>query len=1226
MKCIKCINKKEWIQVNLESQKGSLCARSFRLRGFEPVDVGAWSNFNGFKILKKPIPGIYCGECGQPMDEEDSAGWMEHPSLKDKPLLFTSPDKVNLDSIIKMIKKAYKNSVLAIEQSEEEKPSVLVPVKDVVCLSEPVRQAISVKIEDNKGLYLHQKDAIEALVSGQNVILATNTSSGKSLCFQVAIMEDAIRAKKEGGGIPTTLYLAPLNALIDDQFRSFIKFGDSDSPGNAAQAKELGFFERIKLKDGTRLAVAQYHGGVSIDPDPDGLLTWRLRRDIRRENPQVIFTNPEMLSRAILPHALKTAPPGIKEGKKGGGQWEYFFKQLHLIVIDECHEFRGVFGAHMANLIRRVLRLCAIAGNQKTIKFAFCSATVREPGEFAKRLIGGDKDIEIKVIDRYQDKSERYPQKIVFVGKSKPGQPIRNFAKGMLSFLIGKCRLHTIAFQENIPSVQAIQNELQQQLTKDGFPDDITTVYTANFLIDDRKEKLQGLRARIIKGVVSTSALALGIDIGSLSASVLITYPGTISKAWQMLGRAGRTGPGLQVFLVGGNFLDLYWAEHPKEFLDRDNNLEEMIINPNNEYVVESHIIAANYDYPIDINRDREFLGGKLFDKILERIVEADDGSLFKKEDKGREVFVFRDPEGKRVFEISLRGTGKFKIPVYINSKSGKKLLEEDQRRALRTLYPGAIFIHSRNFYEVVELRYEKGSRSDSDEKFYAVVKEVKKNEQLTVPKVETEISVESEVASSRLGKLQRSFGRVAVNTRVDNYYIFPWADDEEDQEELPGNQDREKKRRKFLPVNRGKDTPSEYEYSAEAMWLKIPREAVSNLDKEELEKALFTAGKAIVKAIPIHHYAAPEDVTFKAFCSYPNPEDPPALFIYENQAGGMGLAKRTYDIIQDLIGEALHSVLENCPRCKNVRNSKGCPVCVADVTELHDKELGMKMLRMWLDAMHKSIQKKGMTPVGKLKALGFENIELIDSGGMGVVYKGESRGKQHAMKLTKLGKEAMSGLALEGYLQKRLATEPGLSHENILRVFNVKESQNEVMVEMEYADGGSLRMRIGPSGYTPRSVVGKDRISAVINEFLPVIDGVTHLHRNGIVHRDLKPGNILYVGNIAKVADLGIAQKAGPKGKKTTGAGTYGYAAPGQLDEEYEPSKADDVYSLALILHEMISGRIPKQKAKQWEIAKNIPDGLKQILCKCLELNAGERLPDADALGSSLRSFLLAK
>jgi serine/threonine protein kinase len=298
----------------------------------------------------------------------------------------------------------------------------------------------------------------------------------------------------------------------------------------------------------------------------------------------------------------------------------------------------------------------------------------------------------------------------------------------------------------------------------------------------------------------------------------------------------------------------------------------------------------------------------------------------------------------------------------------------------------------------------------------------------------------------------------------------------------------------------------------------------------------------------------------------------------------------------------------------------------VADVSDRNDRSLGSKLLKHWLDGIgrtkRKTNQSRGTSGNDALAGFGFEDIELIDSGGFGSVYKATLHGRLCAVKAAKLGKSGMKMLAREGLLLKRLAQEPGLSCEHLIEVHDVIEHGDTVFVAMEYADGGSLADRIGPGGYAPTGANNNTRHARIVADFLPVVDGVRHLHRHGIVHRDLKPQNILFVNDAPKVADLGIARRCK---EATRGGGTPGYEAPGQLEREHEPCEADDVYSLALVLHEMFAGsdRLPDWSGQERKLHRAIPAELRPVFSKALAFHRSDRYRDADEFGISLRAFL---
>lgn len=687
--CEKCGHDGPWLQVKADRGR-RLGVREVKLQGLSVVP-GGWRSVGPEDGFGKN-EGFYCPACSSQASPEIAELFEETPNLQGEPLVFVDPEHVDLAAEVEAIKETYKDGVVKVLDSELGRKAKKVAVSTMKWLHPAVVDALGRKFgtaAKDVSLYQHQRQAIETLVrEAGSIMLATSTSSGKSLCFQVPWLHDVASAGR--GESPTALYLAPLNALIDDQFRSLMKFScPAPKRSRKSLAEEQELLATLDLGTGTSVQVAQYHGGV---PKGD------FRREIRRAKPEFVFTNPEMLSRAILAYALDVEAPGV-EKKGAGGAWEYFFRRLRYVILDECHELRGVYGSHVANLLRRLRRICTLAGNPEAdrIRYVLCSATIREPGKFAERLTGVKPAL---VIDRKDDGSKRYPKKLVFLRRKDPKQPMKDFARGVLGKVFSNRRLRTIAFQESIPAVEELHDRFAVTLGKDGLPRSCFQVFNAIFLPGEKVGMLEGLRSGTVPGVVSTSALALGIDIGSLSCSVLITYPGHMAKAWQMLGRAGRRGPGLQLYLLGDGYLDRFWEEHPEEFLDQNKHLEELVIMPDNPHILAEHIVAAIFDYPLKPNRDEAFFG-ESFRAVLREVL--DQGHI--PEGKGiDEYFEFND-QG-RVFRIALRGTGAFKVPVRY-SPGGKSILEEDQVRAIRRLYPGAIFVHDAKFYRVVALRYE---------------------------------------------------------------------------------------------------------------------------------------------------------------------------------------------------------------------------------------------------------------------------------------------------------------------------------------------------------------------------------------------------------------------------------------------------------------------------------------------------------------------------------------
>jgi ATP-dependent helicase YprA (DUF1998 family) len=631
-----------------------------------------------------------------------------------------------------------------------------------------------------------------------------------------------------------------------------------------------------------------------------------------------------------------------------------------------------------------------------------------------------------------------------------------------------------------------------------------------------------------------------------------------MAKAWQMLGRAGRRGPGLQLFLLGDGYLDRFWEEHPDEFLDQNKHLEELVIMPDNPHILAEHIVAAHFDHPLEPERDEVFFG-EGFRTVLREVLDRG-GILAAKEDGSEEYFELIDQD--RVFRIALRGTGAFKVPVFRGSRD-KAILEEDQVRAIRRLYPGAIFVHDAKFYRVVALRYEqekkgRGHRNDDEERpFYAIVEDASR-EKVTVPIVRTDIGAldDGPRRQRKLSVVSARLGRVRVKTSVDQFYQVPYDPTESPEAEVAisseaGETEEQGNRgiRKYPVKREAGKTPASHVYETDGMWLVVPEEAFAGIEGDEARyRALFSVGKAVTRAIPLLHYSGPDDLVFTPFATHPAADDQSALFIYERTRGGVGLAERTFERFEELLNNALYEVIDGCKRCSKDPASLGCPSCIADISGLHDRKLAIRLLKAWLEASGKRGKSTGRpkrlerqdsprTPETALESAGFEQIEQIGEGGMGKVFKACRNKQLWALKMAtdaKASPQECAEVAREGLRQRRLAQQWG-EHAGILPMHEVITVGPYVFLQLEFAGGGSLEEKIGPLGYVPRRARGiEERAIQTVRDILPVVDAVAHMHDCGWVHRDIKPANILFVDSTPKLSDFGIARRQGVADENT--------------------------------------------------------------------------------------------
>src|SRR6478735_5327833 len=477
-----------------------------------------------------------------------------------------------------------------------------------------------------EGLYEHQLLGLETLRGGRNVMLATGTASGKSLVYQIATAESALVTPKA-----TALFLFPTKALARDQLRAM---------------------RALKLP---QVRAAVYDGD-----------TPQAERPLIRRNANLVLTNPDMLHLALLADNTR---------------WADFMLRLSIVVIDEAHVLRGVFGSHVAMTLRRLRRLIAHHGGNP--RWCLASATIGNPGELAERLTGLDIEvIEADAAPRGRKLFAMWNPPIVDDETGARRSALAEAATVMTKLVDDGAR--TIGFTRSRRAA-----ELLAEFTRRGVSEaqarDRIRAYRAGYLAEDRRKIEQELADGDLVAVAATNALELGIDIGSLDAAVLTGYPGTRASMWQQAGRAGRReAESLAVLVAQDDPLDQYLAQHHEELFDRP--AEDAVIDPTNPYVMGPHLRCAARELPLAPDDVGTFFGREA-EPLLERLIA--DGALARRKggtvhDVGRtsphrEVDI-RAGSG-HVYRIVLRGTGEL-------------LGTSDEHRAFGTLHPGAVYLH----------------------------------------------------------------------------------------------------------------------------------------------------------------------------------------------------------------------------------------------------------------------------------------------------------------------------------------------------------------------------------------------------------------------------------------------------------------------------------------------------------------------------------------------------
>ncbi len=492
------------------------------------------------------------------------------------------------------------------------------------------------------GLWTHQATALREVLDGRSVCLTTGTSSGKSLVYQLAIADSMVTSP--GGS--TALAVFPTKALAHDQLRAMTAF------------ESLG------------VVPATYDGDCGVE-----------ERSWVRTHANAILTNPEMLHHGILANHR---------------QWATFLKRLDYVVIDEMHLLRGVFGSHVAHVLRRLRRLCALHGSNPT--FVFCSATIGDPGRLATELSGVD-------VTLVADDASPRARKQVVLWNPQDLDPDGSWDLTGSHFadvvgLAARCvesDLTTLVFSRSRRSTEITASRLAEAVGPDR--SDRVRPYRGGYLATERRQIEADLDEGRLDAVVATSALEVGVDIGSADAAVLSGVPGTVSSMWQQIGRVGRRDePSLAIVVAGDDQLDQWVMRHPAETLSREP--ERAVINPANPQILDAHLAAAAFERPLTPS-DGQWWSEELDDAIL-RGVRA--GTLAIRTVRGDTAAVF-EGRGRPAQRIGLRSSGSGEVAIV--DTAGELIGTVDAGRAPGTVHTGAVYLHRGRSWRVDELDLE---------------------------------------------------------------------------------------------------------------------------------------------------------------------------------------------------------------------------------------------------------------------------------------------------------------------------------------------------------------------------------------------------------------------------------------------------------------------------------------------------------------------------------------
>jgi len=713
-------------------------------------------------------------------------------------------------------------------------------------------------------LYTHQAEAVNNTRKGKNVMVATSSASGKTLCYNIAVLEAILTDR-----VSRALYLFPTKALAQDQLRNLHELF---CPG-LFKVEEFATF--------------------------DGDTPQAERAEIRRQA-RIILTNPDMLHIGILPNHQS---------------WSRLLRHLRYVVVDEAHIYRGVFGSHVACVLRRLRRLCNLYGSSP--QFICCSATIANPGEHAERLVG----LPFEVADN--DGSPHGGKDFVFwnppiIDKAKSMRRSANSEATNLFTELVSHNIRTLTFTRTRRLTELIYNYSRRKLAEvsSALASKIKA-YRAGYLPQERRQIEQELFSGRLLGVVATTALEVGIDIGDLEATVLTGYPGSIASTWQQAGRSGRGRDKSLSFLIGlDNPLDQYFMRHPDAFFQK--SFENALINPDNPYILRAHLLCAAWEMPLN-GDDEKFFGSALNQEKAEM----------------ERLGIIRERNGRWYLSptiaypaqgINIRSTSGETFAI-VDTSTDSLLETIEASVAFFQVHPGAIYLHQGDAYLVTEL--DLANRTAYVEPTTAAY--------YTQDKDITDLHIIRETHCKSCGETKVHLGEVEVTTTVVGF----------------------KKKAQFTEKVIGEeplDLPPQH-FPTVALWFDLPSKAVARLVKAQLDLAggLHATEHTAISILPLFALCDRNDIGGVSTPLHPD-TGKAQIFIYDAYPGGIGIAEKGFELVEELWQATLKAIIE-CP-CQ-----EGCPSCIqspkcGNNNKPLDKEAAKVLLEELLNNVSREFQR----------------------------------------------------------------------------------------------------------------------------------------------------------------------------------------------------------------------------------------------------------------------------
>jgi DEAD/DEAH box helicase domain-containing protein len=752
---------------------------------------------------------------------------------------------------------------------EEQGPQAALHAEVEPPLAPPIQRALAA--QNIVRLYTHQAQAVNAARRGEHVGVVTATASGKTLCYHLPTLEALLADPRQ-----RALYLFPTKALAQDQLRSL-----------HALTQHLPHI-RAALYDGD---------------------TPQAERAAIRAGANIILSNPDMLHVGILPNHER---------------WRRMLAHLRVVVIDEAHIYRGVFGSHVAQLLRRLRRLCAHYGSHP--RFVLASATIGNAQEHLQALIGEP----VAIVD--QNGAPRGPRTLMFWNP-----PLVSVASGerrsanvettaLFTDLVAR-QIRTLAFTKARKIAELLLRYARTRLAEQGEGNTARIAsYRAGYTPEDRREIEGRLWSGKLWGVVSTNALELGVDIGGLDVTILNGYPGTVASTWQQWGRAGRShAPSAGILVALDDPMDQYWMRHPQEFFARAH--EHARIALANPYILADHLLCAAFERPLEADETERWFGTPALDVVDDLVAQ---GELHF---RGERVFV--PPPRYPAQEVSIRATGG--EVVELRSENGQLIERVPLNRVPFEIHPGAIYLHQGESFLVLDLDLatRTATARQADVSYYTQARDT------------TDVRVTHITAEREAGAATVRFGGVEVRRMVVGYRRKALY-----REDIISDHDLE------LPPQ---------EFTTQAVWWTLHAEQVAQLraDLLDLPGGLHAAEHAMIALLPLLTMCDRWDIGGLSTVWHPD-TGAATVFVYDGVPGGVGISEEGYARIEEW-WHITAQLLADCP-CED-----GCPSCVQSPkcgsgNDPLDKAVALRILRMLLSTTDQRPPTNGDTKNGDTK------------------------------------------------------------------------------------------------------------------------------------------------------------------------------------------------------------------------------------------------------------------